>query len=87
MKEVIGMHYSMQGVCAKVLDLQIEDDIITGIEVYGGCDGNRQGIAALALGQNAKEVAKKLAGIHCGMKNTSCPDQIAKAIEQYYANK
>ena len=71
MKEVIGMHYSMQGVCAKVLDLQIEDDIITGIEVYGGCDGNRQGIA----------------GIHCGMKNTSCPDQIAKAIEQYYANK
>ncbi|MGI5824613.1 MAG: TIGR03905 family TSCPD domain-containing protein [Bacillota bacterium] len=80
------MRYYMKGVCAEVLDLQIEDDVITGIQVYGGCDGNRQGIAALALGQNAKDVAKKLSGIRCGMKSTSCPDQIAKAINQYYEN-
>ena len=78
------MFFPMKGVCARMVDLEIENDIITKIEVIGGCDGNRQGVANLALGQNAKEVAEKLAGIRCGYKNTSCPDQIAQAIKSYY---
>lgn len=81
------MFYPMKGVCAKMLDLEIENDIITKIEVIGGCDGNRQGVAKLAIGQNAKEVAEKLTGIKCGYKNTSCPDQIAQAIQSYYNEK
>lgn len=80
------MMYPMTGVCAKMLDLEIENDVITKLEIYGGCDGNRQGVATLALGQNAKEVAEKLSGIRCGLKNTSCPDQVAKAIKSYYDN-
>lgn len=81
------MQYKMNGVCAKMLDLEIENDIITGLTIYGGCEGNRKGIMALSLGQNAKEVAKKLAGIRCGMKSTSCPDQLSQAINDYYKNR
>lgn len=78
------MFYPMKGVCAKMLELEIENDVITKIEIHGGCDGNSQGVSVLALGQNAKEVADKLEGIHCGLKATSCPDQVAKAIRDYY---
>ncbi len=78
------MRYRMKGVCSSELELEIENDVITKIAVYGGCNGNLQGIAALTVGQDAREVAKKLSGIHCGMKKTSCPDQIARAIIQYY---
>lgn len=78
------MRYRMNGVCSSELELEIENDIITNIAVYGGCNGNLQGIAALTIGQDAREVAKKLSGIRCGMKKTSCPDQIARAIMQYY---
>lgn len=77
------MRFPMKGVCAKWVELEITDGKISKLEVVGGCDGNRQGVAKLALGQEAMTVAHTLEGIHCGFKNTSCPDQIAHAIYQY----
>ena len=56
---------------------------VTGLKVVGGCSGNLQGIAKLVEGMEIDEVIKRLEGIRCGFKSTSCPDQIAKALEQY----
>lgn len=59
----------------------IEEGIITDVKFYGGCNGNLQGISRLVYGQRAEDVAKTLKGVDCGGKGTSCPDQLAKAIE------
>jgi len=77
------MRLPMQGVCSKFMDIEIEDGIIKSLNIIGGCDGNLKGIAQLAVGAKAEDVAKNLQGITCGRKNTSCPDQIAKGIEIY----
>ncbi len=71
-----------EGVCCSQMDLEIdENNIITKAEFFDGCDGNLSGIAKLIIGQNALEVANKLEGNTCGDKNTSCPDQLSKAIK------
>ena len=70
------------GVCSRQIYLNIEDGIVKDVEFVGGCHGNLQGIAALCRGRRADEVARTLRGIRCGNKPTSCPDQIALAIEQ-----
>lgn len=75
--------YKPTGVCAREIILEIEQGIIKDIKVIGGCDGNLKGIASLVKGMHINEVKEKLKGIKCGMKPTSCPDQIAKAIEAY----
>ena len=72
--------YRPQGVCARGLSFEIEDNIVKNIEFMGGCSGNTQGIAALAEGMDANELIERLAGIRCGFKSTSCPDQLAKAV-------
>ncbi|MCL2055690.1 MAG: TIGR03905 family TSCPD domain-containing protein [Oscillospiraceae bacterium] len=69
------------GVCSKLIDLDIEDGVVRKIVFHGGCSGNLQGIAALVEGQRVEDVKKRLKGINCGGKGTSCPDQLAKAIE------
>lgn len=69
------------GTCSRLIEIEVEDGIVTDLHVTGGCHGNLQGIAALCRGRKAEEVALILRGIHCGHKTTSCPDQIAIAIE------
>ncbi len=79
--------YVPKGVCSTKMIFEInEDNTIESLQVERGCNGNLKGIAALVKGQNIEEVANRLDGIQCGMKNTSCPDQIAKALRAYNNN-
>ena len=75
--------YRPEGVCSQEMIFNIENGVITALEVVGGCHGNLQGIAKLAIGRPIDEVIEKLKGIKCGFRPTSCPDQISKALEQY----
>ena len=79
--------YRPQGVCARGLSFEIEDNIVKNIEFMGGCSGNTQGVAALAEGMDANELIDRLAGIRCGFKSTSCPDQLAKAVAKALEEK
>lgn len=74
--------YKPQGVCSSEIILNVEDNIIKDIKVINGCDGNLKGISKLLIGMNIDDVISKLKGITCGFKNTSCPDQIARALEE-----
>ena len=70
-----------QGTCSRTVSFDIsEDGIITNVSFEGGCHGNLQGIAALCEGKKADEIIESLSGIKCGFKQTSCPDQLAKAL-------
>lgn len=77
--------YKPHGVCSRGISFEIEDNIVKNIEFNGGCSGNTQGVAALAEGMDADELIERLAGIRCGFKNTSCPDQLAKAVSEALA--
>ena len=63
------------------MQITYEDGIVTDVRVIGGCNGNLQGIAALVRGMKIEEVIRRLEGIRCGMKPTSCPDQLAQALK------
>ena len=78
------MHYEYKtrGTCSSKIDFDIEDGIITSLAYTGGCNGNLQGISKLAVGMPAEALMEKLRGIRCGMKETSCPDQLARALEE-----
>ncbi len=72
--------YETEGTCSRAIFLTVEDDILLSVSFSGGCSGNTQGVAKLAAGQSLEELQKKLGGIRCGVKPTSCPDQLARAI-------
>ena len=72
--------YRTQGVCSRTIYLDVEDGIVKDVEFIGGCNGNLQGIAALVKGMRTEDVIEKIQGIRCGMKGTSCPDQLSKAL-------
>lgn len=73
--------YNTTGTCSKQILLDIdEQNIIQDVKFLGGCNGNLQGISALVKGQKIQDVAQKLKGINCGMKGTSCPDQLSQAL-------
>lgn len=75
--------YVTSGTCSKLIDLEVDDDNkISNVSFLGGCNGNLQGICSLVKGMDIDEVEKRLKGIRCGSKSTSCPDQLCKAIEQ-----
>lgn len=74
--------YTPRGVCSRKMILTVENGILTDLEVIGGCNGNLQGISALVKGMPIDEVIKKLDGIRCGMRGTSCPDQLAQALKE-----
>ncbi len=76
------IEYKTKGTCSRAIILDIEDGIIKNCEFVGGCSGNTQGVAKLVIGMRADEAAEKIKGIKCGFKPTSCPDQLAKAIEE-----
>lgn len=75
--------YRPEGVCSQEMIIDIEDNIIKDLKVIGGCHGNLQGISKLVQGMTIDEVIDRLKGIKCGFKPTSCPDQLAKALEEY----
>ena len=75
------MVYKTKGTCSQAIDVEVENGIITS----GGCAGNTAGIAKLVVGMNADDVIRKLEGTPCGMRPTSCPDQLAKALKQLTA--
>ena len=79
--------YTTRGVCSRGIEITIEDGIVTEVKFIGGCSGNTQGVAALAIGMTPEEVIKRIRGIKCGPKSTSCPDQLATALEEYLAKK
>lgn len=79
--------YYTEGTCARNIIVEMNDDIIESVQFIGGCNGNLKGIAALVKGQKAQDVINTLKGIHCGSKSTSCPDQLALALEEYLARK
>ena len=74
--------YQTQGTCSRFINLDVDESgYINNVEFVGGCHGNTQGIAALVRGMKAEEAIKRLKGILCGSKPTSCPDQLATALE------
>ena len=73
--------YAPRGVCSQRMVFDIENDIVKNLRVSGGCNGNLQGISKLVEGLPVDEVIKRLEGIRCGMKPTSCPDQLAQALK------
>ena len=73
--------YKTKGTCSSQIKLNIEGNIITDVSFTGGCNGNLQGISKLVEGMDAKEAIERLKGIRCGFKSTSCPDQLAQALE------
>ena len=75
--------YTTKGVCSRGLEITVNDGIVEAVKFIGGCSGNTQGVSALAVGMTVEEVINRLAGIKCGMKTTSCPDQLATALKEY----
>ena len=79
--------YQTHGVCSRQIDMDIENGVIVNAKFTGGCSGNTQGVASLVVGMTVEEAIKRLRGIKCGFKSTSCPDQLAVALEQHIAGK
>ena len=73
--------YKPKGVCSRMMMIEAEDGVIRHVEVVGGCDGNLQGISRLVEGMEVAEAIKRMEGIRCGGKPTSCPDQLAQALK------
>ena len=73
--------YRPQGVCSQRMEVEVEDGRILRVEVLGGCSGNLQGISRLLVGMDVDEAIRRMEGIRCGYKPTSCPDQLAKALK------
>ena len=72
-----------QGICCKAFDIDVEDGKVISVKYYGGCSGNGQGISSLVVGMSVDDVISRLKGINCGGKGTSCPDQLACALEHF----
>ena len=75
--------YTPRGVCSRKIELDIENGVIVKAKFEGGCAGNTQGVTRLLIGMSPKDAIERLSGIRCGFKPTSCPDQLAKALEAY----
>lgn len=77
------MRYKTSGVCSSGIDFEVVDNKVTNVKFIGGCSGNTQGVAALIEGMDIDEAIKRIEGIKCGFRPTSCPDQLSKALRQY----
>ena len=75
------MTYKTKGTCSTAIDIELNDGIIESVQFTGGCNGNLKGICALVKGMRVEDAIEKLEGIRCGMKPTSCPDQLAQALK------
>lgn len=79
------MIYKTKGTCSTMIDVELKDGVIDSVKFTGGCNGNLQGISALVMGMKPEEAISRLKGIRCGFKPTSCPDQLAHALEEMIA--
>lgn len=75
------MRYQTKGTCSTSIDIELKDGVIDSVIFTGGCNGNLQGISALVKGMTPQDAISRLKGIRCGFKSTSCPDQLAHALE------
>lgn len=75
------MIYKTSGTCSTSIEIELKDGVIDFVKFTRGCNGNLQGISALVKGMTPEEAISKLKGIKCGFKSTSCPDQLARALE------
>ena len=75
--------YQPRGVCSRMIDFDVRDGKVVNVKYTGGCHGNTQGVARLVEGMDVDEVIRRLEGIDCGGKGTSCPDQLARALKEY----
>ena len=80
MKKTIS--YNTKGTCSRKIEIECEGGVITDCKFIGGCSGNTQGIASLVIGMRIEDAIAKTKGIKCGFKGTSCPDQLAIALEK-----
>ena len=78
--------YKTKGTCSQMIQFEIVDGKVHNVQYYGGCNGNLKGISSLVEGMDAAEVVARLEGTTCGMKNTSCPDQLAQALKEVKAS-
>ena len=76
------MRYKTRGVCAQMIDVELDGDVVKSVAFLGGCSGNTQGVAALVKGMKVDEAIERMQGIRCGFKDTSCPDQLARALKK-----
>ena len=75
------IEHKNHGTCSRMVIVDVEDDVITDCSFVGGCAGNTLGVAALVKGMKVEEAIRRVKGIKCGFKNTSCPDQLAQALK------
>ena len=76
------IQYKTKGVCSQLMTVKVENGIVQDAQILGGCAGNLQGISKLVQGMKAEDAIARMSGIKCGFKNTSCPDQLAIALEE-----
>ena len=76
--------YIPKGVCSRQINIEVEDGVVRDVQYIGGCNGNLKGIGSLVKGMKVEDVIERLENIHCGMKNTSCPDQLAQALKENF---
>lgn len=74
------IQYQTKGVCSRQMNVKLENGVVQKVEIIGGCAGNSQGVARLVEGMKAEDAIRKIEGIRCGFKATSCPDQLSKAL-------
>lgn len=77
------MNYKTQGVCSREINFEVKDNRVVNVQFVGGCAGNSQGVARLIEGMDIDEAIARMEGIHCGVRSTSCPDQLARALKKY----
>ena len=77
-----SLKYKTSGTCSREIEIELKDGVIDSVRFTGGCHGNLQGVSALVKGMKAEDAISRLKGIRCGAKATSCPDQLAQALEK-----
>jgi uncharacterized protein (TIGR03905 family) len=81
---IMSYIYKTKGTCSTQIEVELDGDVVKDVKFTGGCHGNLQAIPRLVQGMTVDEVERRISGIHCGMKNTSCGDQLAKALREAY---
>ncbi len=76
--------YRTKGTCSSLIEVDLDGNVVKSVQFTGGCNGNLQGVSRLVVGHTVEEVEEMLGGIRCGMRPTSCPDQLAKAVREAY---
>ncbi len=79
--------YKTQGTCSRYIEVGVKDGRVTRCRFHGGCDGNTKGLSQLVVGMKTEDVISRLHGVRCGMKSTSCPDQLCKALQRVEGSK